>query len=107
MFIRVPKNAKNVVGMGSVVSWKTARIALGIVGTALPLTHIVGIIPVTVLKHAILVLGIAEDAIQTVGMVPVRIPLGKPATRVLRIAVPVLPLIHIVGTRRVMEMKAA
>ncbi len=102
----VRKNAKNVVGMGSVVSWKTARIALGIVGTVLPLIHIVEIIPVMDLKHAILVLGIAEDAIQTVGMVPVRIPLGKPARLVLTIADPALPLIHIVGTWCVMEMKA-
>jgi hypothetical protein len=102
----VRKNVKNVVGMGSVVPWKPARIALGIVDPVLQI-HTVEIIPVTVLKHAILVLGIAEDAIQTVGMVPVRIPLGKPATRVLRIADPVLPLIHIVGTWCVMEMKAA
>jgi hypothetical protein len=77
-----------------------------IVDPVLHQIHTVGIIPVTVLKHAILVLGIVEDAIQTVGMVPVRIPLEKPARIALTTADPALPQIHIVGTRRVMEMKA-
>jgi hypothetical protein len=67
--------------------------------------HTVEIIHVMVLKHVILVLGIVEDAIQIVGMVPVRIRLGKPARIALTTADPVLPQIHIVGTRRVMETK--
>jgi len=101
-----PKNAKNVVGTGSVVPWKPARIALGIVGTVLPLIHTVGTLCVMDLKHVILVLGIAEDAIQIVEMVPVRIRLGKPARIALTTADPALPQIHIVETRRVMETKA-
>jgi hypothetical protein len=102
----VRKNAKNVVGMGSVVPWKPVRIVEVIVDPVLQI-HTVGTLCVMVLKLVILVLGIVEDAIQIVGMVRARIRLGKPARLVLTIADPALPLIHIVGTWCVMEMKAA
>ncbi len=101
----VPKNAKNVVGMGSVVPWKTARIVEVIVDPVLQI-HIVGTLCVMDLKHVIPALGIAEDAIQIVGMVRARIPLEKPARIALTTAIPALPQIHIVGTRRVMKTKA-
>jgi hypothetical protein len=68
--------------------------------------HTVEIIPVMDLKHAILVLGIADPVNQIVEMVPVRIRLGKPARIAQGTADPALPQIHIVGTRHVMETKA-